>query len=173
MLMISSSTAEDRSAIVAALLPCAPIVPAPANWPAVPLTTAQGTIRLPPRLAVAVGEAPTSDWQAWADSTGGQLILQRDPSAGSSSGFMLMPDSKPGMTFVHEGDCAQSFDGRLSRLRRTLWVDATRASDTIFIATTDVPLGGDLQLGAGVIASSRAGRDSLLSALASMRLPVR
>jgi hypothetical protein len=83
---------------------------------------------------------------------------------------MIVSDPEPGMTFVHEGDCAQSFDGRLSRLRRTLWVTASRGSDTTFVATTDVPLGGNLQLGAGVIASSRAGRDSLLSALASMRL---
>ena len=170
MLKISSITPEERQAIVAALPPCAPIAPAPRSWPTVRATPISGTIQLPPRLAIGVAEVPTSDEQSWADSTVGDVSLQLDRSAGASSGFMITPGLKAGMTYVHESDCAQSFDGRLSRLRREFWVDTSHAKDTVFVATTDVPLGGDAQLGAGVIAWSRAGRDSLLSALASMRL---
>jgi hypothetical protein len=169
-LIISQVTPAERSAIVEALPPCAPIAPAPAGWPTARVTATTGTIQLPPRLAVGVAEVPTSDEQSWSDSTVGHVTLQRDPDAGSSSGFMIMPGSRPGLTYVHEGDCAQFFDGRLSRLRRSFWVDASHPNDTIFIATTDIPLGGDVQLGAGVIGWTRAGRDSLLSALASLRL---
>jgi hypothetical protein len=165
-----SVTPAERSAMVAALPPCAPIAPAPANWPIVRVTPTPGTIQLPRRLAVGVAEVPTNDEQSWADSTVGNVSLQLDRSAGVSSGFMITPGLEFGMTYVHEGDCAQLFDGRLSRLRRVFWVNTGRANDTTFVATTDVPLGGDIQLGAGVISSSRAGRDSLLSALASMRL---
>jgi hypothetical protein len=134
------------------------------------VTPTPGTIQLPRRLAAGVAEVPTSDEQSWGDSTLGDVSLQLDRSAGASSGFMITPGSEPGLTYVHEGDCAQSFDGRLSRLRRVFWVNTSRGNDTVFVATTDVPLGGDVQLGAGVISLSRAGRDSLLSSLASMRL---
>jgi hypothetical protein len=170
MLVIPSITPAERAALVAALPPCVPIAPAPATWPVIRLTAATGTIRLPPRLATDVDEVPTSDEQSWSDSTVGHVTLQRDTHAGASSGFMIMPESKAGQTYVHEGDCAQAFDGRPARLRRSFWVDAGQAKDTMFIATTDIPLGGDVQLGAGVIGWTRAGRDSLLSALASIRL---
>jgi len=73
-------------------------------------------------------------------------------------------------SLAEEGSCAQSVDGRLSSVRRTFWVLANRPADTIFIATTDIPLGGTRQLGAGVVAPTRVRRDSLLSALASLRL---
>jgi hypothetical protein len=170
MLNAISITPEERRAIVAALPPCAPIAPAPRSWPTVRVTPTPGTIQLPRRLAIGVAEVPTSDEQSWADSTIGDVSLQLERDAGSSSGFMITPGLEPRRTYVHEGDCAQSFDGRPSRLRREFWVNTSRGNDTTFVATTDVPLGGDVQLGAGVIAWSRAGRDSLLSALASMRL---
>ena len=127
MLNAISITPEERQAIVAALPPCAPIAPAPASWPTVRVTPTPGTIQLPQRLAIGVAEVPTSDEQEWADSTLGDVSLQLDRDAGVSSGFTITPGLEPGTTYVHEGDCAQSFDGRLSRLRRVFWVDASRA----------------------------------------------
>jgi hypothetical protein len=56
-------------------------------------------------------------------------------------------------------------------VRRTTFVDTRRAAgapETSFVATTDVPIGPDSTLGAGIHAKSRAGRDTLLAALASL-----
>ena len=150
--------------------PCAPLPSAPATWVTVPVTAVPGTIRLPQRLADSPAPVPTSAEQSWADSAIGDIALQRDDDAGLSTGFSITPDWRPGTTVVDEGSCAQSFDGHLSPLRRTFWVIADHPADTTFVATTDIPLGGNLQLGAGVVASTRARRDLLLSALASMRL---
>lgn len=155
---------------LATLRPCAALPSAPATWVTVPVTAVPGTIRLPRRLADNPAPVPTSAEQSWADSATGDITLQRDDDAGLSSGFMITSDWKPGTTVVDEGSCAQSFDGHLSPLRRTFWVFASHPADTTFVATTDIPLGGNRQLGAGVIASTRARRDSLLSALASIRL---
>lgn len=156
---------------LAALRPCAPLPTVPERWVTVPVTAVPGTIRLPTRLANGPEPVPTSAEQSWSDSTIGSVTLQRDDDAGMSTGFSITPDWKPGTTFVGEGSCAQSFDGHRSPVERTLWVFASHPADTIFVAVTDIPLGGGLQLGAGVVASTHARRDSLLSALASMRLP--
>lgn len=164
------STPEERAARVAMLPRCAPIDPAPASWPIVALTAVPGTIRLPGILASHPSEVPSDAEQAWADSALGDVSLQRDEDAGVSSGFMITPGEEPGLSFVDEGACAQPFDGRLAELRRAFWTSATHAHDTVFVATTDIPVQGDLQLGAGVIGVTRAKRESLLSALASIRL---
>jgi hypothetical protein len=170
--VVVPATPAERAAHVAALTLCAPIAPAPASWSTVPVTALPGAIRLPPRLAASPAEVPTSAEQSWADTALGEVTFQREDEAGLSSGFTITPEFEPGTIFVVEGTCAQRFDGRLSALRRSFWVQSRRGGDTVFVATTDIPLGGDLQLGAGVTSRSRAGRESLLSALASLRLRV-
>jgi hypothetical protein len=137
----------------------------------VAVTAVPGTIRLPPRLAASPTEVPTSAEQAWADTSVGELAMQRDDEAGlSSGGFMITPGPAPGLTFVREGACAQSFDGRLAEVRRVFWVNASHPRDTVFAAGTDIPVSGEVQLGAAVAAPTRAGRERLLSTLASIRL---
>ena len=169
-LVFIASTPAQRAADVAALPPCGPIAATPADWPVVRLTAVAGTMRLPAPLAGVAEAVPSNAEQSWSDSTLGRIVIQRDDDAGLSSGFMLFLEPGPSTIHVDEGACAHPFDGRLSRVRRTFSTTASHPTDTIFIATTDVPLGGNLQLGAGVMASTRAGRESLLSALASLRL---
>ena len=165
------TSAADRAARVARLAACPALPSVPDGWQVVELRPLPGTLRLPPGAVDYPDEVPTTAEQMWSDSVIGTLMLQLDDATDRSFGFSIDPgEPTPIPTPVDEGTCAAPFAGRMAAVRSLYWVRSARPTETTFVAVTDIPVAGDTQLGAGVTSGSRAGRDTLLSALATLRL---
>ena len=107
--------------------------------------------------------------QQWGVERWGNIVLQLDGDAQQSSGFFI----GGGTGAVIEPPCALRIGSSLVPVTRTASTVRRRgasATDSMFTATTDVPVAlPDTQLGVGITARTRAGRDTLLSILAAIR----
>lgn len=143
------------------LPPCA-AVQADGAWPLVRAWTASATLRLPP------GSQPDAEssleGEAWrledADST--RLI------------FAKMP---PGAVYVIQGEadhhhaepsCGLRVGGRLVILGQAV---IAHGADSLFTATTEIPAGRDLWIGAGIMSRSARGRANAVAALTTLAVP--
>lgn len=107
--------------------------------------------------------------QQWGLERWGNIVLQLDGDAQQSTGFFI----GGGARTVIEPPCALRIGSSLVPVRRTASSVRRRgasAADSMFTATTDVPVAlPDTQLGVGITARTRAGRDTLLSILAAIQ----
>ena len=107
--------------------------------------------------------------QQWGLSRWGSIEIMLDGNAQLSTGFFI--GSAAGTS---EPPCSLRINSHVTLIRRSAFAlrgKSGRGPDSMFVATTDIPLAlPDSQLGVGITARSRAGRDSLLSLLAAFRL---
>ena len=166
---------EQVEARLAALMPCSPPDAPPPSWHRVPLRPLTGaSLRAPADAVDRPDEVPDSTVQAWDFPGAGQAIFQLDPFASLSSGFMISP-AHAATRYVSEGECVAEVAGRRVAIRQAILARAAgpALAETTFVLTTDVPFAPDSQLGVGLLAESRRGRESLLAALLRLELPRR
>jgi hypothetical protein len=109
--------------------------------------------------------------QQWGIERWGSLVLMLDAQAQQSTGFFIGSVSDSSST--SEPPCRLAIDSYLSLVRRSSFTVQSHRGippESLFVATTDIPFAlPDSQLGIGITARSRAGRDTLLSLLGALR----
>jgi hypothetical protein len=166
-------TPEERMARAQTLPACSIRALAPRNKPAWHWQTVRpvaATLPMPAEMHDEPDEVPDDPGiQQWGIERWGTIVLQLDTEAQQSSGFFI--GGGPGTT--SEPPCALRIGSRLVPITRSASVVRRRGgsgTDSMFTATTDVPIAlPDTQLGVGITARTRAGRDTLLAILAAMR----
>jgi hypothetical protein len=162
-------TVADLEAAAARLPLCTlPVVDTTA-WPRHSIPNAALSLRLPPGYAPD-GRAPSEPFEAppgeamqgWSGPDGGYVSVMVDGLVGGT--FVLQPEGVPvGRT----DDCRVRLLGRWAQLHRAAFATPS-GRDTLYVATLDVPLDEDAQLGAGIMHLRPGARDSLAAALNSL-----
>lgn len=166
-------TPEERMAIAQTLPPCSPpdlAVPTLPAWRWQTISPVAAQLPMPAEMREEPNEVPDDpDIQQWTLERWGNIVLERDDEAQQSSGFII----GSGAGTVVEPPCALRVGSSLVPVARTASTVRRRGvagTDSMFTATTDVPVAlPDTQLGVGITARTRAGRDTLLSILAAMQ----
>jgi len=167
-------TPEERIELARTLPACpfehiATKIPRGWRWQTVRPVAAR--LPMPAEMHEPPDQVPDDPLQQWESERWGTIDLMLDGSAQQSTGFVIGGGSAIGGG--PEASCGLRIGSRLSLVRRAAYArqhtDGTNA-DSTFVAMTDIPIAlPDTQLGVGIIAHTRAARDSLLSVLASIR----
>jgi hypothetical protein len=170
---VTHPTPEERMARAQTLPACSITALTPPKNPAWRWQTVSpvgAELPMPAAMREEPNEVPDDPGiQQWTLERWGDLVLERDEEAQQSTGFMI----GGGAGAVAEPSCALRVGSNVVPVARSASVVRRRGAsgtDSMFTATTDVPVTlPDTQLGVGITAHTRAGRDTLLSILAAMR----
>jgi hypothetical protein len=165
-------TPEERLARARSLPDCAIGAAAlTAGWHWQAVKPAAARLPMPTEMREQPDEVPDDpEIQRWGLERWGDIVLQLDGEAQQSTGFFI----GGGAGTETEPPCALRVGPSVVPISRTASVVRRRgasSADSMFTATTDIPIAlPDTQLGVGITARTRAGRDTLLSILAAMQV---
>jgi hypothetical protein len=150
---------EQVEARAARLAPCA-IAEAPSSsWSEVQMRAAPVSLRLPSGYREESEPRPAG-MQTWVSPHHTTLTL----SVSDGGQFYIGGGSS---TQVHQGSCALRAVDRLAAVNLFLLLGG-RGTDTMFVATLDVPVQRDFWIGVGVLSLTESGRRQALAAVRTL-----
>ena len=160
-------TLASLEALAAGLPRCdVPAIVAARGWRAHALPGVPGAVRLPPGYAPDPGgpAGAASRSRSWAAPDSGYVTAMLSTHLGGT--FIIQPE---GGAAAAVRLCALPLFGRLARAT-LLSAVLPGGRDTLFVVTLDAPVDARRELGAGAMHHRAGARDTLLAALATMRL---
>ena len=171
--VVTHPTPEERRVIARTLPDCSipRLTTRTGKWRWESVSRIAGRLPMPAEMHEESGEPDESDVHQWEHGRWGTLVLVFDTAAQYSAGFSV----SGGTGTTTEPSCGLRVGSTVVPIKRSAATVFGRhggmTSDSAFAASTDIPFAlPDTQIGVGIVARSRAGRDTLLSILAAMQV---
>jgi hypothetical protein len=166
-------TPEERIARARTLPGCSirPLTPRPAkSWRWQEVRRFAARLPMPAEMHEDSDEVPdSSEVHQWEHDRWGTIVLMLDGEAQYSDGFSV----SGGQGTATEPPCGLQIGSNIVPVTRSAAAVRRHGGETVdsvFGASTDIPYSlPDTQIGVGIVARTRAGRDTLLSMIAAIR----